>query len=92
LLTQAHLLKVEGRPVQANDILAVATRLVRVLQDQGLAVEGGVGESVEFDPNRHEVLSAEEKISPGEAVIIRLVGVSYQGKLLRKAGVVGAGD
>lgn len=92
LLTQAHLLKVEGRPVQAGDILAVATRLVRALEDQGLKIEGSVGEKVEFDPNRHEVLSAEAEIRSGQAVIIRLVGVSYQGKLLRKTGVMGAGE
>ena len=37
LLTQAHLLETEERPVQAKDALAVAKRLVRTLEDHGLA-------------------------------------------------------
>ena len=90
LLTQTHLLKVEGRPVQAADVLAVASRLVRTLESQGLTIEGAIGESVLFDPNRHEALSVEEEILPGQPAVIRLVGLSYQGRLLRKAGVVAA--
>jgi hypothetical protein len=53
LFTQAHLLEVEGKPVQAKDALAVAKRLVRAL----------------------------------EAVVVRFAGVSYRGRLIRKAGV-----
>ena len=88
LLTQTHLLKVEGRPVQANDVLAIVARLVRALEDHGLTIEGVIGHSVAFDPNRHEPLSMEEELEPGQAVIIRLVGLAYRGKLLRRAGVV----
>src|SRR5262249_23611013 len=32
LVTQAHLLEAEGKPVQARDVVAVARRLVRVLE------------------------------------------------------------
>lgn len=87
LLTQAHLLEVEGKPVQAKDVLAVAKRLVRTLEDNGLTPEGSVGETVPFDPNRHEPLSADASLKPGQPVTLRFVGVAYQGKLLRKAGV-----
>jgi molecular chaperone GrpE (heat shock protein) len=87
LLTQAHLLETEGRPVQAKDALAVAKRLVRTLEDHGLAYEGHVGETVPFDPDRHEPLSTDAFPRPGQTVVVRFVGVSYQGKLLRKAGV-----
>jgi molecular chaperone GrpE (heat shock protein) len=87
LLTQAHLLEVEGKPVQARDVLAVAKRLVRSLEDNGLVLEGSVGETVPFDPNRHEPLSADASLTPGQPVIVRFVGAAYQGKLLRKAGV-----
>jgi molecular chaperone GrpE (heat shock protein) len=88
LLTQTHLLKVENRPVRAEDVLLVVTRLIRVLQDYGLVIEGEVGQLIAFDPNRHEALSAEDELQPGQAAIIRLVGLSYGGKLLRKAGVI----
>ena len=87
LLTQAHLLEVEGKPVQARDVLAVAKRLVRTLEDNGLTLEGSVGETTPFDPNRHEPLSADASPAEGQPVVVRFVGVAYQGKLLRKAGV-----
>ncbi len=87
LLTQAHLLEVEERPVQARDVLAVAKRLVRVLEDNGLTVEGRVGERVPFDPNHHEPLSADVSLQAGRMVMVRFVGLAYQGKILRKAGV-----
>jgi molecular chaperone GrpE (heat shock protein) len=87
LQTQAHLLEAEQRPVQAKDILVVARRLVRVLEDQGLSLEQQVGEQAAFDPNRHEPLNATQALSAGQPVIVRFVGVSFQGKILRKAGV-----
>jgi molecular chaperone GrpE (heat shock protein) len=87
LLTQAHLLEVEGKPVQAKDVLAVAKRLMRSLEDEGLKLEGGVGETASFDPNRHEPLSGQGALTRGQAVVVRFAGVSYRGRLIRKAGV-----
>jgi molecular chaperone GrpE (heat shock protein) len=87
LLTQAHLLEVEGKPVQAKDVLAVAKRLVRALEDTGLSLEGSVGAPTTFDPNRHEPLSADAALRAGDPVSVRFVGVTYQGKIIRKAGV-----
>ncbi len=87
LLTQAHLLEVEGKPVQARDVLTVARRLIRFLEDEGLAVEGRVGEAVAFDPARHEPLGADFTPAPGQPAVVRLVGVAWRGKVLRKAGV-----
>lgn len=92
LLTQAHLLEVEGKPVQARDVLTVAKRLVRTLEASGLTLEGSVGETVLFDPNRHESLSVDTFLTPGQPAVVRFVGVAYQGKLLRRAGVEKAGN
>lgn len=89
LLMQAHLLRMEEKPLQASDILSVGLRLVRVLEDYGLSAVGSVGEQVAFNPNKHDLLSTDMAVSPGETVIIRLVGIAYQGKLLRRAGVAG---
>lgn len=86
LLTQAHPLEVESQPVQTKDVLAVAQRLVRVLEDEGLTLEGCVGETVSYDPNHHEPLSG-ATFATGQAVMVRSVGLAYRGKLLRKAGV-----
>jgi molecular chaperone GrpE (heat shock protein) len=90
LLTQAHLLEVEGKSVQARDVVVVSKRMVRVLQDNGLTLAGQVGETTSFDPNAHESLNTEATLSPGQRVVIRFVGVLYQGKVLRKAGVTPA--
>jgi hypothetical protein len=87
LLTQAHLLEVEGKPLQARDVLAVARRLVRLLEDEGLTAQGQVGETVAFDPGRHEPLGSDFVPKSGQAVVVRLVGVSWRGRALCRAGV-----
>ncbi len=92
LLTQAYLVEVEERPVAARDVLAVARRLVRSLEDVGLTVEGRIGERVAFDPARQEPLSAAALPERGQMVAVRFVGVAYRGKVLRKAGVEAVPD
>jgi molecular chaperone GrpE (heat shock protein) len=87
LVTQAHLLEVEGKPVSARDVLVVARRLVRILEDHGLTLEGQVGETVQFDPNRHEPLQSQVTLTANQEVTVRFVGAAFHGKLLRKAGV-----
>jgi hypothetical protein len=87
LLTQAHLLEVEGKALQARDVLAVARRLVRLLEDEGLTAEGRVGEAVAFAPARHEPLGGDFAPRPGQTVVVRLVGVSWRGQVLSRAGV-----
>lgn len=87
LLTQAYLLEVAGKPVQAKDVLAIARRLVRALEDEGLMLEDSVGEILPFDPDRHEPFSASVSVTPGQPVVVRFVAVAYRGKILRKAGV-----
>ena len=86
LLTQAHLLE-QGKPVQAKDVLLVAKRLIRTLEDNGLTIVSQVGETVSFDSNLHEPLSASTEVSLGAEIVVRFAGVSYQGKVIRKAGV-----
>jgi molecular chaperone GrpE (heat shock protein) len=88
LLTQAHLLEVENKPVQARDLVAVARRLVRALEDHGLRLLGSVGGMANYDPNCHAPLSNDTRIVAGQPVVIRFVGVATpDGKVLRKAGV-----
>lgn len=87
LLTQAHLLEVEGKPVQAKDVLVVSKRIVRALEDGGLALVGSVGEEVGFDPNLHQPLNSRAPLSDGDRVVVRIVGASYRGRVLCKASV-----
>ena len=86
LLTQSHLLE-QGKPLQAKDVLLVSKRLIRSLEDNGLTVVSQVGETVSFDSNLHEPLSVSSEVSPGAEVVVRFAGVSYRGKVIRKAGV-----
>jgi len=87
ILTHAYLIEIEAKPVQTKDVLASAKRLVRTLEGAGLMIEGQVGTIAPFDPNRHEVLDADSVAAPDEPVVLRFVGLSYRGKVLRKAKV-----
>lgn len=86
LLTQAHIAE-QGKPVQAKDVLLVAKRLIRTLENNGLTIVHHVGETVSFDSNLHEPLRASTSISQGTEVVVKFAGVSYQSKVIRKAGV-----
>ena len=86
LITQAHLAS-QGKALQVRDVLAVARRLVRTLEDHGLTTEGDVGQTVPFDPNHHQLLRHDGEVKPQEPVIVQFVGVTYRGKLLRRASV-----
>ena len=87
LLTQIYLLEVENKPVQAKDAIAIVKRMLRVFTEQGLIQVGNIGEVVNFDPNLHQPLSSAVEINNGQTVKIRLAGLTYQGKVIRAAGV-----
>ena len=85
--TQMYLLETEGKPILAKDVLTVARRLIRALEDYGVTLEGAVGESRVFDPDRHEPLGEDNPLSPGETGVIRFAGVCHQGRIIRKASM-----
>jgi molecular chaperone GrpE (heat shock protein) len=87
LVTQKYLLEVEGKPVQAKDIMLVVKRLVNSLENKGLTIVGSVGETISFEPNYHQPLSSNLEINSGEQVIVKIVGIAYQDKVIRKAVV-----
>jgi molecular chaperone GrpE (heat shock protein) len=87
IMTQAHLVDVGKESVAAVDVIVLVKRMVRVLEDHGMKLEGQVGDVVPFDPDQHEPLSAEVSIVRGEQVVVRFRGISHKGVLLRKAGI-----
>ncbi|MFG2023252.1 hypothetical protein [Streptomyces sp. NPDC048825] len=87
LSTQAHLHRSGSAQVRTGDVVEVGTRLLRLLRDEGVDTIGEVGETQPFDPDRHESLSATAAPVPGEPVLIRVVGLSLEGRTVRKAGV-----
>lgn len=88
LLTQAHLVHVAHQPVRAADVLSVASRLIAALQDRGLEIVGGIGEVVPYDPERHQLLgSGDIAPAPGEAAVIRFVGLAHGGCTIHRVAV-----
>ena len=87
LVTLSHLHDASATEVQVKDVLNVAMRLVRALGEEGLVRFGAVGETVPFDPDRHDPLSTTALLQPGQPVAVRFVGLSHAGRILRKAGV-----
>lgn len=87
LAAQAYLLEQQGKPVQARDILNVARRLLRALEKHGLTLDGEPGGEVRFDPDRHTPLSAQSGLQPGQRVVVRFPGASFDGRMLTRAAV-----
>ena len=87
IATQTHLLEVEKKPVQSKDVLTVAKRIMKVLEDEGLTLLGEVNGIVPFDENYHQPLTSQIQLQNGDRVVVRLAGVSFAGRVLRKASV-----
>ncbi len=85
LVTQAHLVD-EGKPLSARDVVNVTRRVVRTLTASGLLVEGQPGEAATFDGERHQPLGDFHPQS-GDPVVVRMPGVSLNGRRLHKASV-----
>jgi hypothetical protein len=84
---QCHLLEVRQRPVQARDVLVNVHRLLAKLEDAGLRFDGELGAEVAFDPDLHQPLSGDGLPARGATVVVRIAGVAWQGRVLRRAGV-----
>lgn len=84
--TQAHLHRSGSAAISVDDALDVGARLVRLFGEFGVQTTGAIGEVVPFDPDRHDPLSA-AAIAPSRPVVIRVVGLSCRGRMVRKAAV-----
>jgi hypothetical protein len=87
LSVQRHLLQEQGRPVAAVDVLSVAGRLVRVLEQQGLTLTDAVGARVAYDAGCHLPLQAGQTLPAGTLVTVRFPGIAFRGKILARAQV-----
>jgi molecular chaperone GrpE (heat shock protein) len=90
-MTQAHLHRTGLHEVRVGDVLDVGTRLVRSLREVGVDMVGKVGEAEPYDPDRHDPLSTAAVPVAGERIVVRVVGLSYRDRVVRKAGVEPAG-
>ena len=85
LHAQLHLAEQGALPPDAP--LKTARQLIRALEAWEVQLEGTIGATEPYDPERHMPLSAESEPRVGQPVQVRLAGVLYKGKRLRKAGV-----
>jgi hypothetical protein len=85
LHAQLHLAEQGALPPDAP--LKTARHLFRALEAWQVHMEGTVGAVEPYDPERHMPLRADAEPHAGQPVIVRLAGVVYKGKRLRKAGV-----
>jgi molecular chaperone GrpE (heat shock protein) len=90
LMAQNYMLNVRGKALKAQDIQASCNRLLGILQNHGLEIQGSIDETVHFDQNFHEPLALGEAVKDGDEVVIRMSGISYHGKVLRRAAVTKA--
>ena len=84
LLTQADLLE-QGKTVLVSDALALAKKVIKTLQANGLELTADLGETTPYDPEKHLPLNAGAALQPGQPVRVRFVGVGFRGRVLRKA-------
>ncbi|WUH97825.1 hypothetical protein OHR68_30565 [Spirillospora sp. NBC_00431] len=90
-MTQAHPHRAGTARVQVGDMLDAGARLVRGLREAGVDVVGEPGAVEPYDPARHDPLSAAARRVPaGRPVVVRVPGLLYEGRVVRKAGVEAA--
>jgi molecular chaperone GrpE (heat shock protein) len=86
LTTQAYLVEA-GKPVQVRDVIAVAGCLIRALECEGFKVSEMTDNTQAYDPDLHQPISNDVSINRGESVVARIPSVTYNNRILRKAGV-----
>lgn len=87
LLTQQHLIEVQGKELSAKDLLATSRRIWQGLTTVGLGALEAIGEVVAFNPDRHQPLSQATSLRRGESVKVRIPGITLKGKVLKAAAV-----
>ncbi len=85
LLTQEHLRKFPDNKVTVEDVLVLAQQMIRACRGRGLEIVGAAGEHTQFNANHHEAIAAAETPQEGSEVLIRMSGIAYKGRVLRRA-------
>jgi molecular chaperone GrpE (heat shock protein) len=88
IATQHHLLNVEFKPLQAKDVIAVAMRLIGILEEKGMILDGTIGENVGFDANKHELIGMGSSEQGAQMVVVRMPAVTFQGRVLKRMAVL----
>ena len=87
LLTQQHLIEVQGKELSVKDLLATSRHIWQGLAPVGLEAFEPIGQVVAFDPDRHQLLSQATSLGRGAAVKVRIAGITLKGKVLKAAAV-----
>jgi hypothetical protein len=90
LATQVALVGAGDSELTAADLAGIGASLLRALASAGIQLEGEVGATTDFDPNRHLALGAAPRA--GASVLVRSPAVlAPSGRVVRKATVDAAG-
>jgi molecular chaperone GrpE (heat shock protein) len=83
LRVQAFLMN-GGKELTGQSVMALAGQFVTLVERAGLEPVGSIGDRVEYDPALHQPLSAQASILDRESVIIKFVGYTYRGRVIRR--------
>ena len=90
LPTLRHSLE-SGDDISTEDIIALVAPLHEALADMGFEPIGKPGAKLKFDPTRHRAVGkGARSLAAGDAVNVRYVGYTHEGKVVRKAQVTAA--
>ncbi len=84
LRMQASLLET-GKDITGRSVMALAGQVAALLESAGLEPVGVTGQEIPFDPQTCEPMASGGSFQPGEAVLVRFIGYTYQGPVVRKA-------
>lgn len=88
LISQAHMFEKESKPIQLKDVLIVSKRTIRALQNAGLQVRDTPGETVTANNDEHELASGKDTLKDRETVVVRIPGIAFKDKVIRRSVVV----
>lgn len=87
LLLQEHLSLKAGKALPPEEIFKMFRKLLEVFHQRGLQIEGVSGQAIAFDAARHQPLDGRDNFSSGDSVRVRIPGILYQDKIIRRAMV-----
>lgn len=74
-------------PQSLSNLELIIRQLFRALEAHGASLIGAVGECTPYDPSVHAPLSQETSPAFGDSVQIKIPGLRFGDKVIRKAGI-----
>lgn len=85
--TQQHLSSTQNSTLSAKDVLRVFVQLEKQLAQKGILFSGEIGSTTGYDPDQHFLLGSNQLILPEHPVTVKICGINFNNKMIRKIGV-----